>query len=56
MKWINLAFYGMVLLLALIVLNHLLRWILLPGWFSPVVTVLAALLFFIRMYNRLGKR
>lgn len=56
MKFINAAFNVSVALLALMVINYILHVVVIPQWIIMVVLMIAALLFFGRVYLRMRGR
>jgi hypothetical protein len=56
MKFINAAFNVSVALLALMVINYILHVVVIPQWIIMVVLMIAALLFFGRVYLRMRDR
>jgi len=56
MKLINAIYNVLVIVLALLVINYFLKLVAIPSWLMMGVFLLAALLFFIRFFNRFGKR
>jgi len=55
MKLINAIYNVLVIVLALLVINYFLKLVAISSWLMMGVFLLAALLFFIRFFNRFGK-